>query len=74
MRTFGLDVHKRFIEIALHEDGRLSRVGRVEIDQLDVFAAGRIERLVTEHPLEPARFAGVRHTSSIRRSLHSPRG
>ncbi len=50
MSTFGLDVHKRFIEVALHEDGRLSRVGRVKMDQLEVFAdsLGPADHLVIE--------------------------
>ena len=38
MRTFGLDVHKCFIEASLHEDGPLGRVGRVEMDHLDDLA------------------------------------
>ena len=38
MRTLGLDVHKTFIEVALHEAGSVSRVGRVAIKDLSVFA------------------------------------
>jgi hypothetical protein len=30
MRTVALDVHKRFAEVAVHEDGGLSRLGRIE--------------------------------------------
>jgi hypothetical protein len=30
MRTFGLDVHKRFAEVAVIEDGEIRRVGRIE--------------------------------------------
>lgn len=40
MRTVALDVHKRFAEIAVHEEGRgLSRLGRIETTQLREFAA-----------------------------------
>ena len=38
MRTFGVDIHRRFAEVAVHEDGRTSRVGRIELGQLDAFA------------------------------------
>ena len=38
MRTLGLDVHKTFIEVALHEAGSVRRVGRVAIKDLSVFA------------------------------------
>ena len=57
MRTFGLDVHKRFIEVALHEDGRLTRVGQVEMDQLEVFAdsLGPEDHLVIESTASAAR-------------------
>lgn len=37
-RTLGLDVHKRFAEVAVHEDGELRRVGRVETRELRAFA------------------------------------
>jgi hypothetical protein len=30
MRTVALDVHKRFAEVAVHEDGALRRLGRIE--------------------------------------------
>jgi transposase len=38
MRTVALDVHKRFAEVAVHEDGALRRLGRIENAQLWVFA------------------------------------
>ncbi|MFL5864948.1 MAG: IS110 family transposase [Solirubrobacteraceae bacterium] len=38
MRTVALDVHKRFAEIAVHEDGGLRRLGRIETGQLQAFA------------------------------------
>jgi transposase len=38
MRTVALDVHKRFAEIAVHEDGGLRRLGRIETSQLRAFA------------------------------------
>jgi transposase len=38
MRTVALDVHKRFAEVAVHEDGGLRRLGRIETGQLRVFA------------------------------------
>lgn len=38
MRTVALDVHKRFAEIAVHEDGALRRLGRIETGQLRAFA------------------------------------
>ena len=38
MRTVALDVHKRFAEVAVHEDGGLRRLGRIETSQLRAFA------------------------------------
>jgi transposase len=38
MRMFGLDVHKRFAEIAVVDDGEVRRVGRVATDALELFA------------------------------------
>lgn len=38
MRTFGVDIHRRFAEVAMHEDGRTTRVGRIELEQIEVFA------------------------------------
>lgn len=38
VRTVALDVHKRFAEIAVHEDGELRRLGRIETGQLRAFA------------------------------------
>ena len=32
-----LDVHKRFAEVAVHEDGGLRRLGRIETGQLRAF-------------------------------------
>lgn len=37
-RTVALDVHKRFAEVAVHEDGEVRRVGRIETTDLRVFA------------------------------------
>ncbi|MCA1678625.1 MAG: IS110 family transposase, partial [Actinobacteria bacterium] len=39
MRTVALDVHKRFAEVAVHEDGAVRRLGRFETGQLWAFAA-----------------------------------
>jgi len=39
MRTVGIDVHKRFAEVAVVEDGEVRRLGRIAIEQLDAFAA-----------------------------------
>jgi len=39
MRTFALDVHKNFSEVAVHEGGQVRRVGRVETRDLRAFAA-----------------------------------
>jgi transposase len=38
MRTVALDVHKRFAEVAVHEDGGVRRLGRIETGQLAAFA------------------------------------
>jgi transposase len=38
VRTVALDVHKRFAEVAVHEDDGLRRLGRIETGQLRVFA------------------------------------
>ena len=38
MRTVALDVHKRFAQIAVHQDGGLRRLGRIETGQLRAFA------------------------------------
>jgi hypothetical protein len=38
VRTVALDVHKRFAEVAVIEDGGLRRLGRIETGQLGVFA------------------------------------
>jgi transposase len=38
MRTVALDVHKRFAEVAVHEDGELRRLGRIETGELRMFA------------------------------------
>src|SRR3954449_1217881 len=38
VRTVALDVHKRFAEVAVHENGGLRRLGRIETGQLGVFA------------------------------------
>ena len=50
MRTVALDVHKRFAEVAVHEDGGLRRLGRIEISQLREFAAslGPADHVVLE--------------------------
>ncbi len=37
-RTVALDVHKRFAEVAVHEDGEVRRVGRIKTTDLRVFA------------------------------------
>lgn len=39
MRTLGVDLHKRFAEVAVCEDGEVRRSGRVEMEDLDAFAA-----------------------------------
>jgi hypothetical protein len=39
MRTVGIDVHKRFAEVAVVEDGEVGRLGRIAIEQLGAFAA-----------------------------------
>ena len=47
MRTVALDVHKRFAEVAVHEDGGgLRRLGRVETGRLREFAASLV---LTDH-------------------------
>jgi transposase len=38
-RTLGMDVHKRFAEVAVHEEGAVRRLGRIETKQLRAFAA-----------------------------------
>jgi transposase len=38
-RTLGLDVHKRFAEVAVHEHGEVRRLGRIETKDLQAFAA-----------------------------------
>jgi transposase len=38
LRTFGLDVHKRFAEVAVIEDGEIRRIGRIENGELESFA------------------------------------
>lgn len=50
MRTVALDVHKRFAEVAVHEDGGLRRLGRIETGQLRTFAAslGPTDHVVLE--------------------------
>ena len=51
MRTVALDVHKRFAEVAVHEDGGgLRRLGRVETGRLREFAAslGPTDHVVLE--------------------------
>lgn len=50
MRTLGLDVHKTFIEVAQHEDGAVTRVGRVPIKDLAAFATslGATDHVVLE--------------------------
>jgi len=39
MRTIGLDVHKRFAEVAAHEEGSVRPLGRVAMKELPRFAA-----------------------------------
>jgi transposase len=39
MRTVALDVHKRFAEVAVHEQGEVRRLGRIETTELRAFAA-----------------------------------
>jgi transposase len=41
VRTVALDVHKRFAEVAVHEDGVVSGLGRVETNDLQAFADSR---------------------------------
>jgi transposase len=50
MRTVALDVHKRFAEVAVHEDGGVRRLGRIETGQLREFAAslGPTDHVVLE--------------------------
>ena len=52
MRTLGLDVHKRFTEVAVHEGGELRSLGRVETrpEQLRLLAQslGRDDHVVIE--------------------------
>ncbi|MCA1678738.1 MAG: IS110 family transposase [Actinobacteria bacterium] len=50
MRTVALDVHKRFAEVAVHEDGAVRRLGRIETGQLREFAAslGPTDHVVLE--------------------------
>jgi transposase len=50
MRTVALDVHKRFVEVAVHEDGAVRRLGRIETTQLREFAAslGATDHVVLE--------------------------
>lgn len=50
MRTLGLDVHKTLIEVAQHEDGAVTRVGRVAIKDLATFARslGATDHVVLE--------------------------
>ncbi len=38
MRTFGVDVHRRFLEVSVSEGGRTGRIGRVEMADLEAFA------------------------------------
>ena len=40
MRFIGLDVHRDFCEVAIHEDGEIRSAGRVETspEQLELFA------------------------------------
>lgn len=38
MPTFGVDVHRRFLEVSVYEGGRTSRIGRVEMADLEAFA------------------------------------
>ena len=62
MRTFGLDVHKTFIEVALHEDGAVKRVGRVAIKDLATFAAS----------LSPTDHVVPAHRQTARSALRQP--
>jgi transposase len=50
VRTFGVDVHKRFAEIAVVDEGEVRRVGRVATDTLELFARslGRDDHVVLE--------------------------
>ena len=50
MRTVALDVHKRFAEVAVHEDGGVRRLGRIETARLREFAAsvGPADHVVLE--------------------------
>jgi transposase len=50
MRTVALDVHKRFAEVAVYEDGAVRRLGRIETTQLRDFAAswGPTDHVVLE--------------------------
>jgi transposase len=50
MRTVALDVHKRFAEVAVHEDGGVRRLGRIQTTQLREFAAslGPTDHVVLE--------------------------
>jgi hypothetical protein len=45
VRTVALDVHKRFAEVAVHEDGGLRRLGRIETGQLPAFAESLARRI-----------------------------
>ena len=38
VRTVALDVHKRFAEVAVHEQGEVRRLGRIETHELGTFA------------------------------------
>jgi transposase len=38
VRTLGLDVHRRFAEVAVHAEGESTRIGRVELEDFAVFA------------------------------------
>lgn len=38
MKRWRLDVHKRFAEATVYENGRLRRLGRIETGQLRAFA------------------------------------
>lgn len=50
MRTVALDVHKRSAEVAVHEDGQVRRLGRVETKDLKAFAGslGPADHVVLE--------------------------
>ena len=50
MRTVALDVHKRFAEVAVCEDGGLRRLGRIETSRLREFAVslGPADHVVLE--------------------------